>query len=79
MENTFSFGQLLAYSIWHREGTLDLIQQEGNARCPTVGEGHRQHMACHQLHTHSICGDGGRDSGCELRSLTQRILTLISH
>lgn len=55
MEDTFSFGQLLASSVWCREGTVDLIQQEGNAGCPTLGEGHCQPMPCHQLHTHSIC------------------------
>lgn len=62
-EDTFSSGKLLASGIWRREATLDLIQQKGKACCPTLGQGHRQHTPCHQLHTLSICtficGDGG--------------------
>lgn len=46
MEDTFSSGQFLAYGVWCREGTLDLTQQEGNAHCPTLGEGHCQPMPC---------------------------------
>lgn len=33
-------GSFPAFGIWYREGTLDLIQQKGNACCPTLGEGH---------------------------------------
>lgn len=70
VEDTFSFGQLLTLGIWCREGTLDLIQQEGKARCPILGDGHHQPTPCHQLYAHSICtfscGDGGRDPGREL-------------
>lgn len=70
MEDAFSSGQFLAYGVWCREGTLDLTQQEGNAHCPTLGEGHRQPTSRHQLHTHSlcafICGNWGRNLRYEL-------------
>lgn len=39
-EDTSGFGQLLASSVRGREGTLDVIQQEGDAGCPALGEGH---------------------------------------
>lgn len=68
-EDTFSSGKLPA-SVWCREGTLNLIQQKGNACCPTLGKGHCQRTPCHQLHTLSICtficGDQRRNLGCEL-------------
>lgn len=46
-EDTFSSEQLPASGIWYREGTLGLIQQEGNACCPTLGQGRRQSTPCH--------------------------------